>query len=121
MGREGEARANLREAASLGREFHSFRMEVLALAHLALLPGCNSGEALERFELCEARLSHLARMEARFLLWQSTGDRSHLAHAHALLMAFRDHAPERDRETLIPAVPLYRDIEEAWRGLPGIL
>jgi hypothetical protein len=56
-------------------------------------------------------------MEARLLLAQSTGNRSHLEFAHELLAQFRDHAPERDRATLTSRVPLYREIETAWR--PG--
>lgn len=112
--RAGEARAKLRDAVNRAREIDSAKLEVLALAHLALLADGDAGEACERLAAFESRLPHLAKMEARFLLWQATRDRPHLDAAHELLMALRAHAPERDRDVLIERVPLYRDIEAAF-------
>jgi hypothetical protein len=112
QGRDDEARTNLSEAAAGARAFGSARIEVLARAHLALLSG-GAGEAWERYVVCEPRLSLAARMEARFLLWKATGDRSHLAAASDLLAALRDHAPEEHRAGLVERVALYREIAAA--------
>jgi hypothetical protein len=61
-----------------------------------------------------SRLHPGAQVEARFLLWKATGDRSHLEAAHELLVHRRDHAPPEHRETMIVNVPLHRDIQAAW-------
>ena len=53
-------------------------------------------------------------MEAHFLLFKATTDRTHLEAAHRLLCYLRDHAPEEYRETMLKNVPLYRDIKMAW-------
>jgi len=116
LGREDEARTKLREAVIRAREFRSVRVEVLSLAHLALLPGGDAGEARERFLICEQRLPLAAKMEARFLLWKATGDRSHLEAASELLAALRRLAPGRDRGELVARVPLYREIAAAAAG-----
>jgi tetratricopeptide (TPR) repeat protein len=118
-GRIEEARANLHQAVARARESRSLKVEVLALAHLALLPGGDAGEAGERFTACERRLPLVAKMEARFLLWQATGDRSHLEAAAGLLAALQGHAPAADREGLALRVPLYREIAAA-AGTAGL-
>jgi hypothetical protein len=58
-------------------------------------------------------------MEARFRLWELTGDPVHLREAHRLLGEFRDHAPEECRESLIANVPIHREIEDAWETHGG--
>jgi hypothetical protein len=83
------------------------------MLHLALLPGGDAPGAVERFIARERNLGVAARLESRFLLWQATGERSHLDEAVRLLRHLRDHAPEQDRDTMVARVPLYRDIVAA--------
>jgi hypothetical protein len=55
-------------------------------------------------------------MGVRFVLWQATGDRTHLAQAARRLADLVAHAPERDRETMLSNVRLHREIAEAARA-----
>jgi hypothetical protein len=64
----------------------------------------------------EARMSHHERMEARYLLWQATGDAAHLEAAGELLDELRERAPAQYREAMMRAVPLHRAILEARRA-----
>ena len=57
-------------------------------------------------------------MNARFRLWQLTGNAVHLEEARRLLDFLVEHAPEEDRESMVKNVPLYREIRlwyGAWR------
>ncbi len=58
-------------------------------------------------------------MEARFLLFQATGDPAHLAEAPGTLMFLRDHAGEEYQTSILENVPLHRDIVAAWKEHGG--
>jgi len=109
-----EARVCVTEAHAIGEELNAPGTIVLAAALLALLPGAEAVVAVETFEEHEPRIRHVDRMEAHFLLFQATTDRTHLEESHRLLCYLRDHAPEEYRETMVVNVPLDRDIMEAW-------
>jgi hypothetical protein len=86
---------------------------------LAALPGGGVSEALDRLVERERRLPLVAKLEAHFLLWKVTRDRSNLETARGLLTELHAHAPERDRDALISRVPLYRDVQVAWVRTSG--
>ena len=54
------------------------------------------------------------RLEARFMLWQATHDRVHLAEAKRLLDFMVDHAPPECRESMTTNIRLHREIAAAW-------
>jgi hypothetical protein len=78
----------------------------------AVLEG-NAAAALGVHEEAGKRSGVIERMEMRWDLWRLTGDRTHLAEAHRLLLLLRDHAPEEDRGRMMKEVPLHRGIAEA--------
>jgi hypothetical protein len=49
----------------------------------------------------------------RFLLWQATHDRAHLAEAKRLLDFMVEHAPPDCRESMLANVRLHREIAAA--------
>jgi serine/threonine protein kinase/tetratricopeptide (TPR) repeat protein len=110
VGREDEARALAVEAATLAREVDAPGAETVAACQSALLPRGDVGAALETFRRDEPRLSHIQRMEARFLLFRATRDKTHLAEGRRLLEELRRHAPGERRETVLTHVPLNRAI-----------
>lgn len=114
MGRSADAVASLQEAASQGRELDSSRIELVALAHLALLEGSKVEELDRKLAVSEERLSLAERIEVYFLLWQASGRETHLSRAFSLLEHLRDHAPGSDRDSMVSRVPLYRDIDSAF-------
>ncbi|MCA9726605.1 MAG: tetratricopeptide repeat protein [Candidatus Eisenbacteria bacterium] len=118
-GRIPEARDKLARAVEGAREHRHIRVEVLALAHSALLPGGDADEALERYHAHRGRLPVSAELEACHCLWKATGDRAHLSKAAADLAALREHAPPADRAGLYSRVPLYREIDSDWRNFSG--
>jgi len=111
-----EAPGLLTEALALARELDCADVIVAAATHMALLPGGDAAPALAVFAANESRMSYIQKMEARFLLWQATGDGIHLEAAHELLVHLRDHAPPEYRDTMIVNVLLYRDIQAAWEA-----
>jgi hypothetical protein len=113
MGRDTQARAALREAADLGRQSRSSRVEVRAVAHLAALAGGSAAEAEQKLAELEPRLPLEARMEARYLLFQANGNRAHLVESHRSLRYLCAHAPAADRDEMVGRVPLYRAIAGA--------
>ncbi len=115
-GRVDEARPALEEALALAREVDAPDEELLAAAHLAVLPGGDSNRALALYATREARLGVRIKMHVHFLLWKSTGESFHLAQAYRLLIALRDCAPPANRGTLMERVLLHREIAAAWAG-----
>jgi serine/threonine protein kinase/tetratricopeptide (TPR) repeat protein len=113
-GRSEEARTCLTEAVALAHATGNASPEAIAASYLALLPGGDPTTAVADYLTHESRLGQRDRMEARFLFWKATGERSHLDEAHRILLDMRDHAPREYRETMIVHVPLYRDIQAEW-------
>jgi len=109
-GREDEARAIVDEAVALAREIDAPGVEVVAACQSAVVSGGEIDAALEAFRRNEPRLAHTQRMEARFLLFRATRDKTHLAEGRSLLETLRSHAPEQRRETVLTHVPLNRAI-----------
>ncbi len=115
MGREGEARNALGEALALAREHSLPAVELLAAAGLAALPGGDVATALAALAAHEARVPMQSATEVRFLLWQATHDRAHLAEARRRLDFMLAHAPPDCRESMLTNVRLHREIAAAAR------
>ena len=58
-------------------------------------------------------------MQARFLLWKSTGDATHLGEAKRLLDEIITHSPEDRREPMLTNIRLNREIAAAWKEHGG--
>ena len=114
-----DARSRLEEAAALAQEQDTADDHLLALSELACLPNGDAAAAVAALEKDGHRVGAAEKLRARFLLWQATTERAHLADAHELLMHLRDHAPEAHRDTMIENVPLHRDIVSAWEQQPA--
>jgi len=117
-GDDDAARGDFAAALDIAAESTLPYAVVFALSHLAAITG-EASEALRVFEKERQHLDLTESMEARFLLWQATGDRQHLEDAHQSLSYLRDHAPEKYRETMVKNVPLHRDIMAAWEEYRG--
>ena len=117
--RDDEARKHLDEAISLARELDRPDSLLRALLEAAALPGGDAAEALAVLEEHGERVQVPDRVRVRFLLWQATGDRTHLEEAHGTLTLLRDSAPEQYRDSMIENVPLYRDVMQAWQEQPA--
>ncbi len=88
--------------------------EALARAHLAALAGGDASAALAALEDHEDGRGMPDAMQARFLLFQATGDPAHLAEAHRRLMFLRDHTGDEYQTSILENVPLHRDIVAAF-------
>jgi len=108
--RGDEAGALVAEALAVAREIDAPGAEVVAACQSAVLPGGDVGAALETFRRNERRLTHSQRMEARFLLYRATRDKTHLAEGRRMLELLRERAPGERRETVVTHVPLNRAI-----------
>ncbi|MHC4974795.1 MAG: protein kinase domain-containing protein [Planctomycetota bacterium] len=111
------ARARVAEARALADELNHGETIVLATARALRLDGGDAEAASNTMSTYETRVSHKARMEIRFLLWQATKDRAHLEEAHRLLSHLIDHSPDDCRETMVENVTLHREIQRAWDAL----
>ena len=85
----------------------------------ARLTGGNIDSALAALRENERRVPRAAQMEARFRLWQLTGDQTHLGEAPYHLVLLIEHAPEDCRTSMIENVPLHRDVMRAWEEHGG--
>jgi tetratricopeptide (TPR) repeat protein len=112
-GRGDEARADLASALSIGRELSLPGVELAASTQLVRLPGGDVPTALSALAAHVDRVPVKVLMEACFLLWQATHDRTHLAEARRLLDFLVEHAPPDCRETMIANVRLHREIAAA--------
>jgi len=118
-GKEDEATRHFEEALAIAREVNAPEMLVAAVVDRTLAPGGDVAAAVEALEQHESRLGNEDRMEMRFVLWQVTGDRTHLEAAHGLFEFMREHAPEECREAMVANYPLHRDIVAAWEASEG--
>jgi serine/threonine protein kinase/tetratricopeptide (TPR) repeat protein len=110
------ARAPLEEALRTSRNIDQAFSAVLAAAYLARLPGGDASVASETFAKFGARVPPRHAIEARFVLWQVTGDRAHLDEAARLLAFLVEHAPPDLRAGVVANVPLHRAIAAAARA-----
>jgi tetratricopeptide (TPR) repeat protein len=116
--RRGDQRAAieaLEQAAEIAREGSQVQVEVAALAYRAKLPGGDAAAARRVLTESGGSAGCLGEMEARFRLWQATGDEKELAQSHSLLAQLRETAPEDCRDSMIENVPLQREIMQAWQ------
>ena len=90
-------------------------VETLACCHLARLSGGHGKDALSAFTASGDRLTAEERREARLLLWQSTGDRTHLAEAKRLLDEALSFAPPEYHDSMLTNVRVNREIVAAAR------
>ncbi|MHC5050400.1 MAG: protein kinase domain-containing protein [Planctomycetota bacterium] len=88
--------------------------KLLAQCYRALLADEDVAPALEL--LGSAGVATEAEMEARYRLWEATGDETHLKEAHRIHRQLGDAAPDEYRESLL-TLRLYRDVREAWEEL----
>jgi tetratricopeptide (TPR) repeat protein len=109
------ARERLAEALELSRELERPQSWLLAASAMAVLEPEAVPVALDALARFGSRVERGERMEARLLLWNATGDRAHLADAHALLRAAIENAPQECREAMLAEVPLHREIAAAAR------
>jgi tetratricopeptide (TPR) repeat protein len=113
MGMPEEADSLLLESRELAATIDSPGVLVLATLRRAAATRSEVEGALDLFASCEARLHYVDRMEAHFLLWQATGDRTYLDQAARLLEEFRARAPVLYQTSMLEQVPLYHDIRAA--------
>lgn len=84
------------------------RSEVtLALATAALLPAGSPAAAFEELAAAGPAADH---RQIRWLLWQATGDRAHLAGAKELLDRTLSRTPRHCRESMLTNVRVHREI-----------
>jgi tetratricopeptide (TPR) repeat protein len=112
-GRAPEARRDFDEAIAVAQRQSRSAEQLLALAHLAAMPGGDAGAAQSALAVDGHRVPVLCRMEARFLLWRATADRDNLVEARRLLDHLVAHAPPECRESMLSNVVLHRQIAEA--------
>ena len=108
-------RVSLIAARDLAAAIGATSEETLARCYLACLPGGEQADALAAFAGCENRLRNEQCLDARRLLWKSTGDRTHLKEAKRLLDDALAHAPPDCRESMLANVRLNREIAAAAR------
>jgi serine/threonine protein kinase/tetratricopeptide (TPR) repeat protein len=112
-GRSDEARADLAAALALARELSLHDVELDVCAHLAAILDGDVPAALASFAAHEGHIEVRDVMGSRFLLWQATRDRTHLAEARRLLDFMVEHAPPECRESMLTNVRLHREIMAA--------
>jgi predicted ATPase len=117
-GRSDAARADLEAALALARELSVPAVELMALTHLATLPGGDVAPALAALAEQRGNVAPLDLAEISFLLWKATHERAHIDEAKRLLDEFVAHAPQECRASMTTDVRLYREIEAAWREEP---
>ncbi len=105
--------ARLEEARDLARQASSRALLALATARLAGSACTDVARALAVYAESEAHLDVAQRMQARFLLFEASGDRTHLREAKRLLDALVDHAPADCRDSMRTVVRLHREIAAA--------
>ena len=106
-----KARLALQEAVDLLREQKCKGDLARALALLANLPR-GDVEAAQAAMEDAGESGNTTRV--RYLLFNATGGRAHLAEAKRLLDHLVEHAPEEYRESMLKNVRLHREIMEAW-------
>ncbi|MHC4931351.1 MAG: serine/threonine-protein kinase [Planctomycetota bacterium] len=114
QGEREAAASHLSEALSLARDLDIPEEILAATVELARLPGGDVGAARAALQEYEESVSHEAKTEYRFRLWELTKESTHLAEAKRLLDFAVDHSPTECRESMIENVPLHRDIMRAW-------
>ncbi len=113
LGRVEEARADFAAVLRAPQGGAHAELSVLATAHAASLPGGTAALAIERLERYGRRLPATWAMEARFALWQATGDPAHLADARRRLDLLVERAPPECRASMLTKVFLHQAIVEA--------
>jgi len=112
-GRGESARPLFEEALTLARSAELPLGMVLATAHLSGYPDVSPEPAREALERFEDHINLLERMEARYELFLSTEDRSHIEAAVETLEGILSHVPPARRGRVANTVPLYRRIRQA--------
>jgi tetratricopeptide (TPR) repeat protein len=113
-GRVEEAEPLAREAVELARELDLPSILVLALCHLAAVPGGDVEAARKAYAEVLPRLRAHSKVHACWLLFELTSERPYLETAHRLLTEIRAGAPAEYRDRMIENVPLHRRIMAAW-------
>ncbi len=114
--RRGEfdrARTELERCLVLSSDASGPGARVLAVTHLATLPGGDVDGARRTLAAESDRLSVMVRIENHFALYQASGEEEDLAEARRLLDFLVCHAPEQYRESIRQNVALHRAIDAA--------
>ncbi len=85
----------------------------LARAHLAALPAQAVAETPSPYASRRGVIGWAARIEVEYVLWKATRSDAHLSHARRLLDLVRAGAPAEDRQRMVDAVPLHREVMAA--------
>lgn len=119
LGEHDRAHIYLDDAKAVCEELGMVDFEVLAACYQSLEPGSDPSAALQALSTNADRMDHCCRMEARLVLWKSTGDAESLAAAHRALLELQAGAPEQYRESVTSGVFLHREIMKAWEAGTG--
>ncbi len=109
-----EARRVLDETISLAHDDVRPGILVVASAQRARVPRADATDAIALRTEHDARLRLRERIETDYALFSATHDQEHLERAHKGVMLAQERAPERNRESLVEAIPMHRAIVEAW-------
>ncbi|MFV1959509.1 MAG: hypothetical protein ACC662_08875, partial [Planctomycetota bacterium] len=90
--------------------------EVEAKACLAALGRFDLEAAEKEYEAFSSTEDHATLLFVHLWLERAARDGRHVRIAHEMLESLVAHAPEEDRAELKERLPLYREIEEAWRA-----
>ncbi len=105
----------IEESLALARE-HDRPATILVATMLRIVAsGCPVSDLVEAIDAYEGRSDLRARLEARYRIWQLTGERAHLEEAHRLLQLALDRTAPEHRRTMIENVPLHAEIDAAWK------
>jgi tetratricopeptide (TPR) repeat protein len=109
------ARKRLETVRTAAGEIGRSGVGLLAAALLASLPGGDPEALQPELVGLELRAPHHYRLEARLVLWRTTGDLRHLTEARRMAREARERAGPSHREAILVNVRLHREIEEAWK------
>jgi tetratricopeptide (TPR) repeat protein len=112
-GAESASRGWLEKSLTLSRQLGLAGFETLSLLELSCLSGGDVRTAQESFALSEGRMGLEQRIASRWLLWKSSGERTHLAEAKRLLDDMLSPWSEEDRASALANLRLNREIAAA--------
>jgi tetratricopeptide (TPR) repeat protein/energy-coupling factor transporter ATP-binding protein EcfA2 len=110
------ARAAAEETLALARAQSSPGVVASSLALLATLPGGDAKAAEAALVVAGEALPAREAVPVRFLLWEATRDRAHLAAAKRHLDFLVEHAPPECRESMLANVRVHREIMAACKA-----
>ena len=110
------ARAALDQACEVARQVGVVDIETYARCQLAALPGGEAPDALAAFAEHRDRLGAIDVLHCSFLLWEATGDRSHLERAKIQLDEAASTMDGEARESFLTNLRMSQRVLVAWRA-----